>query len=510
MIANSKNNNKIIAKNTIYLYVRMLLTMLVQLYTSRVVLAMIGVEDYGIYNIVGGVVVLFSFMQHAMSNSTQRFLSYELGKGDMTQMRRVFNMSITCHFCIALVVLVLAETIGLWLVETQLVIPIEREKAASWVYQISIATFIINIMRIPYNAIIISYEKMSFYAYISIFEVLLKLGVVYLLTISFFDKLILYSVLILLSTLLCLVIYIYYCRKRFDVKKYTFFVDKPLFKKMMSFSGWSMLGSGSVLITQQGGNIILNSFVGVVANAAYGIANQVSSAIFGFVSNFQLAFQPQITKQYASGDRTSCYKLSFKSALVSYYLMLIIAVPFCIETNWIFTLWLGDNIPMYSVIFCRLMMCYYLIDAIQAPLWMLINATGRNKAYSIWSSSLSVLTLPISICLFKMGFPIYYFFIVRVVVNLLIAFIRVLYMKALMDFPRKEYCLSVVCPVIITTMVSGLLSFFVAELVQNSVLTIILSIFIVALCVFILGISNEDRKLLRRFINNTVRQCSSI
>lgn len=297
------SNNKRIAKNTMMLYIRMLLSMIVSLYTSRVVLNILGVEDYGIYNVVGGVVVLFSFLNNAMASATQRFLNFELGRGDVLEVKRIFSISMTSYICIALLVLFLSETVGLWFFNTQLNIPSSRIDAASWVYQMSIFTFCFSILRIPYNASVIAYERMSFFAYISIIEVLMKLLIVYLLVLGSIDKLILYAILIFVVTVLVNAIYQFYCKHMFEICTYSFFWDKILFKKIIGFSGWSLFGSLANMSAQQGVNFLLNIFYGVTVNAAVGIANQVSSAIYAFISNFQTAFNPQLIKSYASGEK---------------------------------------------------------------------------------------------------------------------------------------------------------------------------------------------------------------
>ena len=363
----SHQDTKRIAKNTIFLYVRMIITMLITLYTSRVILNVLGVEDYGVYNIIAGIVVLLAFLQTAMTNASQRYITYELGKGELESVKKVFSMSMTTHITISLLIFFLAETIGLWFINTQLNIPANRMLAANWVYQFSILTFIVNLIRIPYNASIIAYENMSFYAYISIIESILKLLIVYVLCISPSDKLILYAILLCGVAIICTFIYKIYCCKKFLTCNYTYFWDKKLYWQLMRFSGWTMLGGISNVSAQQGGNILLNMYNGVVSNAAFGIANQVSYAVYAFSSNFQIAFNPQITKLHAVGDSLHLNNLVNKASLFSYYLMLLFAVPFMINTEIILKLWL-KNVPEYTVGFCQLMVVYQLIDAFQAPL----------------------------------------------------------------------------------------------------------------------------------------------
>lgn len=496
-------SNKRIAKNTIYLYIRMLITMVVTLYTSRVVLQTLGVDDFGIYNIIGGIVVLFSILNHAMSVASQRFISYEIGKGDKERLRNTFNMSMNCHVIIALILIVLAETVGLWFVNNKLNIPEGRMYATQWVYQFSILTFIIGILRVPYNATIISYEKMSFYAYISIVEVLLKLGVVYLLLVSPIDKLITYSALIFLVSLLCWFGYIIYCRIKFDICKLKLYWNGCMFKELMGFTGWSVLSGGSVMITQQGSNVLINIFKGVSANAAYGIANQVSSAIYGFVSNFQMAFQPQIVKLYASGQREEQTSLILRTSTLSYFLLLLICVPFFINTDAIIGLWLG-TVPEYSTSFCQWMLIYYLIDAIQGPLFMAIYATGNIKGYTLWLSALIILNLPLSWLALYLGMSPVFIFIIRSGINFLAAIIRLFYVKSFIKFPSGRYVKNFFEKVLPATIASFALAIALKPLFSDGLLSlamnIVLSIIITLTCIYFLGLSSNDRQYIRSII----------
>ncbi len=327
------SKTKQIAKNTSLLYFRMLITMIVTLYTSRIVLNTLGIEDFGIYNIIGGVIILFTFLNVAMSNTTQRFLSFELGRNDMEQLKKTFSMSMTAHISIALIVFLLSETVGLWFINTQLNIPAERMNAANWVYQFSILTFVFQIIRVPYNASIIAYERMSFYAYISIIEVILKLAVVFLLQKGGFDKLIFYSILLFIVSIIILYAYKVYCNKKFKISRYYFFWDGSLYKNIMSFSGWSLMGSVASISANQGINILLNIFFGVAVNAAMGIANQVNGALNSFVVNFQTAFKPQIVKSYAEGDKKYLTQLILQTSKFSFFLFFIVSIPILLNTE---------------------------------------------------------------------------------------------------------------------------------------------------------------------------------
>lgn len=497
------SNNRRIAKNTVYLYIRMLITMVVTLYTSRVVLQTLGVEDFGIYNVIGGIVVMFAFLSSSMSNATQRFISYGIGKGDKELLKTTFSMSMNCHLLITLILFVLSETVGLWFVNTQLNIPEGRMYAAQWVYQFSILTFAIGILRIPYNASIISYERMSFYAYISIIEVLLKLGVVFLLVISPIDKLITYAALLFLVNVLCFLAYYLYCKKQFEICSYHYIWDKKAFKELMGFSGWSMLSGGANLVTQQGCNILLNIYKGVVVNAAAGIASQVSSAIYGFVSNFQLAFQPQIVKLHAAGEKDEQEKLMLRTSSLSYFLLLVICVPFFINTGYVLDLWLGTT-PEYSVEFCQWMLIAGLIDSTQAPLFMAIYATGNIKNYTIWLSSLFILLIPLSWIALYMGFSPVCVFVIRALIISIQSIIRLFYVKAFLKFPSGKFVKVLFLRLIPTTIAALFTSILIKKCFEEGVLQFVivtlLSIAVTVAFIYIIGLASDEREYAKSII----------
>ncbi len=504
----SAKSNKRIVQNTLFMYLRMLITMVVTLYTSRVVLNTLGADDFGIYNLVGGIVMFFAALNTAMTNATQRFLNYELGRGDLEQLKKTFNISMTAHISLALMLLLLAETVGLWFVNTQLRIPADRMTAANWVYQFSILTFMVNIVRVPYNASIIAYERMSFYAYLSIIEVILKLAVVYLLVISKWDKLIYYSALMFAVPLVCNIIYRSYCRRKFETCTYAFCWDKKLYWQMMGFSGWSMVGGATTIGTQQGGNILINIFSGLTANAAFGISNQVSSAIYGFVSNFQLAFNPQIVKLYAQKETAALNKLVLRTALFSFYLLLIIAIPLVLNMETVLRLWL-KNVPEYTAAFCSLMIVFYLIDAIQAPLWMTIYASGNIKWHALAVGSLTILTLPIAWVLLKAGMSPIVFFIIRCATNIVIAIFRTVYIKHAMGFPSGQYLREVVLRAVIVLCCACSISYLMKTYLPDSLSSFLFeTIFSCLLTIFIIysiGSSKSDKKYLHDMICSKLR-----
>ena len=347
MPINNNENNKRIAKNTLLLYVRMLFTIIVGLYTSRIVLNTLGVNDYGLYNVVGGIVSMLGFLNSAMTAASQRFISFELGKQNKQKLEEVFSTSVTIHIIIACIIFITAETIGLWFLNTHMNIATSRMTAANWVYQCSIFTFMISVISVPYNACIVAHEHMKTFAYISIIEVSLKLAIVYLLLILSFDKLIIYAVLLLCVSLIIRMIYGIYCKKKFEECTYRFHFNKKLFLEMFSFAGWSIIGNLGFSLKDQGSNVVLNLFCGTAINAARGVALQVNGIISNFSNNFLMALNPQITKQYATGDIPKSIQLVYAGCRYSFYLLSIISIPVMVNLDYILSLWLGI-VPPYT------------------------------------------------------------------------------------------------------------------------------------------------------------------
>lgn len=396
------SNNKRIAKNTLLLYLRMFVIMATQLYTSRVVLSTLGVVDYGIYNVVGGVVAMFGFLNSAMATATQRFLTFELGKKNIDGQIKIFNTSIQIHLLLAIIIFVLAETVGLWFLNHKMVIPLDRIEAAQWVFHCSIISSLIVVMSVPFNASLIAHEKMSAFAYISIIEVFLKLLIVFVLMVLDIDKLKLYAVLLLFVQTIIILIYNSYCVRKFEEIQFRRIFDKGYFKKMITFSGWNILGVGANLCSGQGVNILLNMFFGPTVNAARAVTMQAMNAISQFSSNFMMAVNPQITKSYAVNNKEYLYDLIFKSSRVTFLLMSFLVIPLLFETPFILELWL-KNVPEYTVHFFRLSLIIAIFDSLSLPLSQAIGATGNLKYYQITVGGLLLLILPVSYIFLKYG-----------------------------------------------------------------------------------------------------------
>lgn len=398
----SSQNNKRIAKNTLMLYIRMLLKMLVSLYSSRVILNTLGVDDYGIYNIVGGVVIMFGFLNSTMSGTTSRFLTFQIGSGDIKKLKETFNSAFTVHIIIAILVFIIAETIGLWFLNEKLVIPENRIYAANIVYQLSLFAAMISIIQVPYSALIISHEKMNVFAFIEITYTLLKLGILFLLVIWNFDKLIFYGILVSFTSIIVLLFYLFYCINTFPESKYKLSWNKEILRPFFMFSGWDLYGNLSVMTRTQGVNILLNLFFGVIVNTASGIATQIQGVIMGFASNILLAVKPQIVKYYATGERKQMLRLMLNSSKLMYLLLFFVSLPLIIEMHFVLKIWL-KVVPEYLIEFARLTLFFNFFAIISLVVVGAIHATGKNKRPSLINGTLYLLVLPLSYFALKNG-----------------------------------------------------------------------------------------------------------
>ena len=495
---NVSANNKRIAKNTLLLYIRMLFMMAISLYTSRVVLNTLGVEDYGIYNVVGGVVAMFGFINSSMSSATQRYITFTLGKGNFENLQKVFSTALQIHVLIAVLIVFLGETIGLWFMYEKMQIPVDRIDAAFWVLQCSILSTVVMIVSVPYNADIIAHEKMSAFAYISVLEAVLKLAIVYILMIGSVDKLIIYALLLLTVQILIRFCYSIYCNKHFMETKYKHVWDKSLFKEMTYFAGWSLFGNLSSVLSGQGLNMLLNVFFGPIVNAARAIAVQVQGAIMQFISNFQMALNPQITKTYAKGDMEEMHKLMFRSARFSFYLLFFLSLPVLFETDFILTIWL-KNVPENTVIFLRIMICISLMYTLSNPLMIANQSTGNVKKYQIICGGIQLLILPISYTNLKLGFPAYSVFVVHFVMESIAQLSRMLILRPLIGIHLREYFKNIYVPVFSVVILSTILPYIIYQHLYSSSITLrffvtcIVCAISVSSVTYLIGLSRNEK-----------------
>ena len=500
------SNTTRIVKNTLALYFRQILIMLVSLYTVRVVLNVLGAEDYGIYNVVAGVVVLFSFVNNAMATGVQRFLNFYLGKNDEEKTQEIYSVSLVIHGIICLVFIFLAETVGLWFVNAKLNVPLERKTASFWCYQAAVVTTLANIMRVPYNAVIIAYEKMSFFAGLSIVESVLKLLVVFLLKISPLDKLVCYSFLLTAVSFVILFVYKIYCNKNFTIAHFRKNKDKGLGKELVSFSGWSLFGAVANVANSQGTNIVLNIFTNVTVNAAMGIANQVNTAVYSFVSNFQTAFNPQLVKSYAAGERKEFSALIFRASKFSFLLLWMIVLPLSLNLETVLSVWL-KNVPEYAVGFVQLILIYSLVDAMNGPLWMAVQAIGKIKSYQIIVSILIFLNLPVSIVAFILGANPYSILQIRIALGIVITVFRIFYLKknvnlSFLDFVKDVIIrcalvlfFSLILVKILSSNFTGIAFFFIS---------CTLSVIFCVIFSFVIALKKTERLIALNFIKQRV------
>lgn len=504
---NHSGDQKRIAKNTVMLYIRMILIMLVSLYTTRVVLNILGESDYGIYNIVGSVVVSMIFIQHSLMSATQRFLSYEMGLKENGDVAKVFSSSLNLHLKFIIIIFVLLESIGLWFLNYILDIPSDRMFAANIVYQFSILTFCLNMVRIPYNAIIISYENMNIYAAVSIIEAILKLSIVIALKYFYSDKLIAYGILVFVITLLINAMYIGYCRRTYRTETKTDFKgDKVVIKKMRGFLGWNLLGGVTGVATNEGPNYFMNYFLGVTVNAAMGVAKQVSGAIYSFATSFQNAFNPQIVKAYAANDKEYLYDLINKTSLLSFYLLFLFAFPIINSADFIFNLWLVD-VPKYTTIFCVLIILGQFVATLSSPLWMVAHATGDIKNYQIVLSILSLLVIPVSYIVLVLHYPPFYILIFQVILNIAVFIYRLLFVRAKIGLSIRRFFKDVILKCVFLTIliipVPIILSMYVTGMLQNCLL-IVISFVISGAVFYFVGLDRETKTIINNYVSSKI------
>jgi O-antigen/teichoic acid export membrane protein len=496
----STERNQRIARNTGMLYFRTLLTMAASLYTSRIVLNTLGVEDYGIYNVVGGFVSILGFLDNSMAAATQRFLLYEIGKNDLPQLAKVFSMSMNIHFIIALIIFILAETVGLWAVNTQLTLPVDRMESAQWVYQFSILTFVVNVISVPYNATIIAHERMTVFAWVSIFEVCSKLLIVFMLQWSGFDKLKFYAALMCSAALIILVVYGIYCRWNFAESKFRFFWDKPLFKTLISFAAWNLWGNAAAAFYGQGINILLNIFFGPAVNAARGIAYQVQGAVSSFVQNFQMAISPQITKSFAADDLKYMHQLILQGAKYSFFLLFIVSLPILLETEIILKLWL-KIVPKYTVMFTQLVIVNILIDCISGPLMAAAQASGKIKLYQGLVGGLLLLILPISYSFLKLGFPPEVTLYVSICMSLIALIARLIIISPLVQLSAigyiKNVILIIIPVVIFSTPYPLMMKYLLSDSFQDLVIISFSTVLYVSLIIYLIGLRRNEKDYIR-------------
>ena len=497
-------NNKRIAKNTLFLYFRSIIVMAVGIYTSRVILQALGVNDYGVYNVISGFVAMFSILSGSLVNASQRFISYEMGKKS-PQMSKIFSGTISIHLLLAIIILLIFESFGLWFLNTHLNIDADRLFAANWVFQCSVLTFCINLISVPYNASIIAHERMNVFAYISIYEALAKFGIVFLLYVFGYDKLIVYAILMLAIAVSLRLLYGYYCSRHFEECRFHFVIDKPLLKDMFGFIGWNFLGSTTGLLNIQGINILINIFFGVALNAARGLADQVNNAVNTFVSNFMTAMNPQITKSYSAGDYSYMNTLIIRGAKYATILYWFMSLVIFVEADFVLDLWLVE-VPSYAPIFLRLVIIFSIFQSLSNTLYIGMLATGRIKKYQIVMSSLYFGTFILCYVFFKCGLGPEFGYISSLIAVFIGMFVRLYLLRNIIpSFDVKQYVTGALVKSGLVIFVSTLGALGVSTFLKyNDIIEFVgvflCSILVIPISTYYIALDSQEKMVVKRYL----------
>lgn len=500
-------NNQRIAKNALFLYARMLIVMVVSLFTVRVVLDALGAEDYGINNVVGGVVSMFAFLTSTMTSASQRFFAYSLGQKDYKKLSEYFSVSFWCYVFLIIIIVIFAETAGLWFVINKLTIPSDRTIAAMWVYQFAILSFVLSIISVPFNSIIIAREKMNIYAYIGLCEAFIKLLVAFLIYISPIDKLICYSALSLLAHAVVNGFYIFYGIKKFDECKVKWYWDRNQFGEVVGYSGWSLFGAIAGICRSHGINILLNVFFNPVVNAARAIAYQVNSAINQFVLNFYKAVQPQIVKTYAAKEQENLISLVYRSSRFCFYLILLLSIPVLLETPFILSLWLKD-VPEMAVLFTRLVILTAIVDSTQYPLQTAISATGKIKNFQIVTGGLLILNLPVAYIFLRCGYPPQVTMYIAIVISIIAQITRIFFASHYSKIPIIGYIRFVITKIVSVSLIAIIMPLIVYHSLEEGFTRFLLLTFIsfiwFTIVVWCIGITRQERNSIVKMIKQKI------
>lgn len=505
-MSSSKNQAKQVVKNTFFLYFRMLFTLAVTLYTSRIILQTLGVVDFGIYNVVGGLVAMFSIVSQTLSTATSRFLTYGLARSDKYCLQDIFSTTINIQLGMSLLFIILAETFGLWFINHKMNLPHERLWVANWVYQISIFSFVLNLISIPYNASIIAHERMNIYAFIGILETLLKLLFVILLGLATIDKLLLYAVYMFFVALVIRFIYGGYCRYNFQECRYQFVFDKLLFKEMIIFAGWNQIGAMAGILRGAGNDMLLNIYFGPVINASRAISNQVNNAVLKFSESFMTAINPQIVKSYATNNYKYMSLLISESAKFSFCLVLLLSLPVFFSTEYILSLWLGEY-PPHTILFIRLVLLFSLSETLSRTMTMGVLATGKTKQYQIMNSSIQLLNFPLSFLFLHLGFPPEVTLIIALLLSLIGIFIKIFVLKKLIPFSSKNYIKNVIGRVLLFSILIIIIPYFISKEgnmsdIRKLIMTLIVEFLIAIPCLFYIICNSWERKFIFTYIKS--------
>lgn len=498
------NNNTTIAKNTLFLSLRMVFVLFVSLYTSRVFLNVLGVEDYGISNVVAGFVSMFSFLNTSLANAIQRFYNAELGKNGSKGITKVYNTSLVIQAIIALFVLALLESVGLWYLYEKMVIPVERFYVAFWLYQFSTISAAVVIMQSPFTAAVMAYERMNTYAVISILEVILKLGFALALPYISIDRLLIYGAFYMILSIITFLSYFIYSKKEFKELHFQRSYKKSMFKDMISFSGWNLCGTFACMAREQGLNMVLNLFFGPVVNAARGIAYQVSGALQGFVSNLSLAAKPQMIQSFAVGDASRTIKLMYTMTKLSFVFLFVLSVPIIFNIDYILHLWLGNVVPDHAANFVVLVIITNFLNNLNAPLSNVVYATGKMRNYEVTFSVINLLIIPISFIVLNLGAPAEMAFIVYLVMTIFVQIGCLLVLHTLTNISLSNYFMSLIVPIVIVACITLPLIYIINFYLQQNLVGIVIEYIVVTILTsvlfYLVVLDSTEKKIINKII----------
>lgn len=501
-------SEKRIARNAVFLYLRMIVVMAVTFYTSRVILETLGETDYGVYNVVGGIVTMMSFINGALGASTSRFLTYHLGLGDNAALKKTFAATLNLHICIAILVVILGETAGLYFFYNELNIPSDRMVAAFWVYQFSIITTCINFTQVPYNASIISHEDMAIYAYVGLYEAISRLAIAYLIIISPIDRMVFYAALLMINTILIQMFYRIYTVRRYQECRFQWFYDKKLYNELISYGGWDMFGGLATVAQGQGVNIVLNIFFGPILNTARAIALQIQSGVTVFIQNILVAFRPQVIKNFAQKNYEQMYILTFRAAKFSYVVMLALTLPLCFEMEYILNIWLGDNYPEQTVSFSVITLMTAQLQTIHSAFLMCYHAIGKIKLGNALNGSLMVISLPIGYIALKMGAPAISTLVIIMIINMICQIISWVIVHKYVKYSYMELIKSVYAPCLLITIISiiipGLIYLNAEQSIERFIMIILFGDLFLLIFAWMFGLKKNEKSYIKNLIKEKI------
>lgn len=502
------NGNKKIAKNTAILYVRMLIMMFISFYTARITLNALGVDDYGINNVVGGLVTMFSLLSSSLSSATSRFMTFGLGQGNIDNLKKIFSTTVNIHVVLAIIVVIAIEAVGVWFLNNRMTIPVERLTAANWVLQSSVVVFAVGLLSVPYNSAIIAHEKMSAFAYMTIFEAAFKLIIAFGIYYYGGDKLILLSILTVFQVFIRQTVYWIYCKRKFEECVYFRGRDRQMEKSIFSFAGWNFFGSGSSILRDQGVNILLNLFCGPAVNAARGIAMQVNGIVSQFVNNFTIALNPQITKKIASGEIERSFQIVLQGARFSFFLILIISLPLMAEAHQILAIWL-KLLPNHTVWFVRLIIIYTMVETISYTMVTLMLATGKIRDYQLVVGGCQMLNFPLAYVLLKLGFVPESTIILAIVIAIGCLVLRLIMLKRMINFPVRSFFKHELSRILLVAILSSIVPCIIVCTMEENIyrlfFSVITSVIFTFIIIYLLGCSAEEKQFFKKKLK-TIKQ----